>query len=311
MASRTTIRIVNHHTQAEIVVQLRPAVDTIFSVKELVLATTTWFVGLDASHICVFDARKTLGGDSPTLVRADSTLIVQLVSRGNVCERECRRACGPTVYSSIRRSRHCVAAVVEAFSEASGSPGTLPPFNHQVLPIGHQRGQVGDTWGKDDASAARKRRLHHWEKNEHGDQGSSYPSSDSKTSILSLPLFIHNLSHVIIGFTQDRQTTVLRDWDYDHAEEAAVNDHPDYVNTCNDFVIFAEDILLARFISARGTNKQPAFTFLMIDFGQSETAKLLKGSEDRSALELLAEGKDTDRLDVFYCCPHSTAWVFE
>ncbi|RKO83406.1 hypothetical protein BDK51DRAFT_50870 [Blyttiomyces helicus] len=85
VVQRSKVRIVNCDTEDAIVLNLRPDQDTVFDVKELILASTNWFENLQPSRICIFDKAKGQGKvDSPTLVPADGTLYVKRVPYGKL-----------------------------------------------------------------------------------------------------------------------------------------------------------------------------------------------------------------------------------
>ncbi|RKO84588.1 hypothetical protein BDK51DRAFT_26987 [Blyttiomyces helicus] len=142
--------------------------------------------------------------------------------------------------------------------------------------------------------------------------------NDARTATLSLPGYIEELSNLIIGFTQDRQTLMFRKM-YEgkfmssylnatrgHQSWVAFNDHPDHANCCSQFVIYCEAILLARYIAANRTGKA-SYTFLTFDFGQKEIAAFLK-SNDRASLQLVAEKRDIDLLTLLYSPQQNSGW---
>ncbi|RKO87834.1 hypothetical protein BDK51DRAFT_38976 [Blyttiomyces helicus] len=85
VVQRSKVRIVNCDQEDAIVLNFRPDQDTVFDIKELILASTNWFENLQPSRICIFDKAKGQGKvDSPTLVPADGTLYVKRVPYGKL-----------------------------------------------------------------------------------------------------------------------------------------------------------------------------------------------------------------------------------
>ncbi|RKO91295.1 hypothetical protein BDK51DRAFT_29911 [Blyttiomyces helicus] len=75
---RLKVCIVNCDMEDAVVLNLRPDQDTIFDVKELILASTNWFENLQPSRIFILDKAKGEGKvDSPILVTADGNLYVK------------------------------------------------------------------------------------------------------------------------------------------------------------------------------------------------------------------------------------------
>ena len=77
-------------------------------------------------------------------------------------------------------------------------------------------------------------------------------------------------------------------------------DTPEYVNTCNDLLVYVESLVLCRFIAHAGNGEKNLFSFVTLDPGQ---AFLMRKVRDTAIddLRLLLQDGDRDRVAIRGC----------
>jgi hypothetical protein len=275
------------------VIHLRPGKD-LFSLKSVLLSSTTWFpYDLPPSRIVLFQEGDNGKIDLPTVLSESCTLIVRQLpkdvislqvsdDRGYVRNPWIRPVIKESSFGFVdSQVKHILIADTSVVKAVMlGEINTLPVADHLC-----------------------------WISSKKVFQECNADSRIPRPIISQWPTYINDCSRLIQGFTPGRfdvmfemlYRCVLQDKEINtkyYPSFMDFNDSDDYENTCNDVGIYLEALVLSKY--AQMSLKRPVkVSFVTFDYQQGSIAAMCQNDPiARKTLKLLVEEKDISDLNI-------------